>query len=180
MSVTSAPDLNPMKQSMDFLGTTLTTAEKKHSEFADACDKAIDNIKPSVETCVSKTRECYRIWPYVLITLLVAIFCIMVGIYLALTVIMSTIMLAIMTGIIAVIILGSSSVLVFALMEGYHNITSAKRLKTSFTKYGKKLDSLLENACTMKMRMARIHTTIKRFAAQRDSIIRAIEAEDTT
>ena len=102
------------------------------------------------------------------------------GIYLASAVIMSTIMLVIMTGIIAVIILGSSSVLVIALMEGYHNITSAKRLKTSFTKYGKKLDSLLENACTMKVRMARIHTTIKRFAAQRDSIIHAIEANDTT
>ena len=102
------------------------------------------------------------------------------GIYLASAVIMSTIMLVIMTGIIAVIILGSSSVLVIALMEGYHNITSAKRLKTSFTKYGKKLDSLLENACTMKVRMARIHTTIKCFAAQRDSIIHAIEAKDTT
>ena len=58
----STPSLNPMKHLMAFLGTTLTMAKRKHSEFADACDKAIDSIKPSAETCVSKTSECYNTW----------------------------------------------------------------------------------------------------------------------
>ena len=46
---------------MGLLQTTFTVAKAKHSEFTIACDKAIDSCKPSAETCVSKTRECYNI-----------------------------------------------------------------------------------------------------------------------
>ena len=160
----STPSLNPMKHLMAFLGTTLTTAKRKHSEFADACDKAIDSIKPSAVTCASKTSECYNTWIWYIL--------------LAMAIIVLSCIIYFSDNRIAAIIL--VPVVALILVGFYRSATSAKRLNTSFKMFGAKLDSLLEYACTMKVRMARIHTTIEHLAAQTDSIIRAIEAKDTT